>query len=255
MNDSDPPSSARLDRPAWNKGKLTGPKPPLRPGHVWSIRAKLQLERCTRDLTMFNLAIDSKLRGCDLVALRVDDVAPNGYAVDRATVRQRKTGRPVRFELTEVTRQALDDYIRSSGRKHGQCLFPGRRGPRSADDNAAVCAARVRVDQRHRPRPPKIRNAFDAQDQGDFDLSSHGQFARGSTFVGPPPHRKYRALPWRRGRRCPRYCRDDRGLKYLGRAAVLCPPGLPVKRVESKMGAVAWGLWPSPRFPSPLIEP
>jgi integrase len=95
---------------------------------VWSIRAKLQLERRTRDLALFNLAIDSKLRGCDLVALRVDDVAPNGYAVDRANVRQRKTGRPVRFELTELTRQAVDDYLRASGRKGGQCLFPGRRG-------------------------------------------------------------------------------------------------------------------------------
>ncbi len=67
------------------------PEPPLRPGHVWLIRAKLQLERRTRDLALFNLAIDSKLRGCDLVALRVDDVAPNGYAIDRANVRQRKT--------------------------------------------------------------------------------------------------------------------------------------------------------------------
>jgi len=72
---------------------------------------------------------NSKLRGCDLVALGVDDVAPNGYAVDRATVRQRKTGRSVRFELTELTRQALDDYLRASGRKPGQCLFQGRRGP------------------------------------------------------------------------------------------------------------------------------
>jgi hypothetical protein len=83
MNDSNPQSlPAEPPRPARNKGKLTGPKPPLRPGHVWSIRAKLQLERRTRDLALFNLAIDSKLRGCDLVALRVDDVAPNGYAVD-----------------------------------------------------------------------------------------------------------------------------------------------------------------------------
>jgi integrase len=81
-----------------------------------------------RDLALFNLAIDSKLRGCDLVALRVDDVAPNGYAIDRANVRQSKIGRPVRFELTEVTRQALDDYLRASGRKLGQCLFPGRGG-------------------------------------------------------------------------------------------------------------------------------
>ena len=88
MNESNPPSSLRPRRPAWNKGKMPGPKPPLRPGHVWAIRAKLQLEKRTRDLAMFNLAIDSKLRGCDLVALRVDDVAPNGYAVDRATIRQ-----------------------------------------------------------------------------------------------------------------------------------------------------------------------
>ena len=127
MNDTDsPPPPGEFPRPARNKGKLTGPKPPLRPGHVWSIRAKLQLERRVRDLALFNLAIDSKLRGCDLVALRVDDVAPNGYAVDRATVRQSKTGRPVRFELTELTRLSLDDYLRHCGRKPGQCLFPAR---------------------------------------------------------------------------------------------------------------------------------
>jgi integrase len=127
MNDETFPPNVRPERPAPNKGKLTGPKPPLRPGHVWLIRAKLQLERRTRDLALFNLAIDSKLR--DLVALRVDDVAPNGYAVDRANVRQRKTGQPVRFELTDVTRKALGDYLRVSDRKAGQCLFPGRRGP------------------------------------------------------------------------------------------------------------------------------
>jgi integrase len=74
----------------------------------------LHLELRARDLALFNLAIDSKLRGCDLVALRVDDVAPQGYAIDRANVRQRKTGRPVRFELTEQTRESLDAYLRSS---------------------------------------------------------------------------------------------------------------------------------------------
>ena len=131
MNDTTPSSSSAtcVSRPAWNKGKRTGPKPPLRPGHVWAIRARLNLVKRTRELAMFNLAIDSKLRGCDLMALRVDDVAPNGYAVDRATIRQRKTGRPVRFELTEPTRQALDDYLRIAGPKPGECLFPGRRGP------------------------------------------------------------------------------------------------------------------------------
>src|SRR5205085_12242788 len=96
-------------RARWKKGELIGQKPPLRPKHVWSIRTRLQMEGRTRDLAMFNLAIDSKLRGCDVVALRVEDVAPSGYAVDRATVRQKKTGRPVRFEWTEQKRQAVDD--------------------------------------------------------------------------------------------------------------------------------------------------
>ena len=98
--------AAKLDRVPWNKGKLVGAKLPLRPSHVWSIRTKLQIEGKKRDLALFNLAIDSKLRGCDVVAIRVDDVAPSGYAMDRATVRQKKTGRPVRFELTDQTRQA-----------------------------------------------------------------------------------------------------------------------------------------------------
>ncbi|SPP91821.1 protein of unknown function [Bradyrhizobium vignae] len=82
-----------------------GAKPPLRPKRVWSIRTKLQVEGRTRDLALFNVAIDSKLRGCDVVALKVDDIAPGGYTADRAIVRQ-KTGRPVKFELTESTRQA-----------------------------------------------------------------------------------------------------------------------------------------------------
>jgi integrase len=127
MNNSEPINSGgQPRRPPWNKGKLVGPKPPLRPSHVWTIRTKLQIAGRTRDLALFNLAIDSKLRGCDVVAVRVDDVAPNGYALDRATVRQKKTGRPVRFELTEQTRQALDDYLRLTGRKAGDFLFAGR---------------------------------------------------------------------------------------------------------------------------------
>src|SRR5499426_1085681 len=113
-------------RPPWNKGKLVGAKPPLRPSHVWSIRTKLQMQGLTRDLALFNLAIDCKLRGCDVVAVRVDDVAPNGYALDRATVRQKKTGRPVRFELTEQRRQAIDEYIKAAGKNPGEYLFSGR---------------------------------------------------------------------------------------------------------------------------------
>ena len=124
------PSSTypKVGREPWNKGKLIGAKPPLRPKHVWAIRTKLQLERDHRDLALFNLAIDSKLRGCDVVAIRVEDVAPRGYAVDRAIVRQRKTGRPVKFELTEQTREAVDGYLNKSQLAPGQYLFPGRGG-------------------------------------------------------------------------------------------------------------------------------
>ena len=127
MHDTENPAAPTPKRVRWNKGKLIGAKPPLRPKHVWAIRTMLQNDRQARDLALFNLAIDSKLRGCDVVAVKVDDVAPNGYALDRATVRQRKTGRPVRFELTEQTRQAIDNYIRLTGRKPGEFLFIGRR--------------------------------------------------------------------------------------------------------------------------------
>jgi integrase len=125
---SDNVFSAAPRRTPWNKGKLIGARPPLRPKHVWSIRTRLLVEGRTRDLAMFNLAIDSKLRGCDVTALRVEDVAPNGYAIDRATVRQKKTGRPVKFELTDQTRQAVDDYLKATGKRPGEFLFTGRRG-------------------------------------------------------------------------------------------------------------------------------
>src|ERR1700694_3118504 len=100
-------------RVPWNKGKVTGAKPPLRPKHVWSIRTKLQIEGRARDLAMFNLAIDNKPRGCDVVAIKVEDVAASGYTADRATVRQKKTGRPVRFELSEqIQLQQIGRIIR-----------------------------------------------------------------------------------------------------------------------------------------------
>ena len=129
MQDDENSSSSPPPRTPWNKGKLIGAKPPLSPKHVWSIRTKLQLEGRVRDLALFNLAIDSKLRACDVVALKVEDVAPNGYAMARATVRQRKTGRPVRFELTEQTRQAVDDYLKAFCKKPGDLLLPNRRRP------------------------------------------------------------------------------------------------------------------------------
>ena len=101
MLDSNQPSVPRRD--PWNKGRLIGQKRPLKPKDVWSIRVRLQIERGARNLALFNLAIDSKLRGCDLVRLQVDDVSVGGRVRDRATIVQKKTGRPVQFEITEQT--------------------------------------------------------------------------------------------------------------------------------------------------------
>ena len=130
MLDSENSGSGASKRVPWNKGKLTGAKPPLRPKHVWSIRTKLEMADRKRDLALFNLAIDSKLRGCDVVALKVEDIAPHGYAIERVTVRQKKTGRPVRFEVTEQTRQAIDEYLRIANRKRGEFLFAAQRQPK-----------------------------------------------------------------------------------------------------------------------------
>jgi integrase len=115
-------------RSPWNRGKLIGQKPPLKLREVWSIRIRLQLKERLRDLAMFNMAIDSKLRGCDLVALRVDDVLPGGRVRPRAVVMQKKTGRPVQFEITEQTRETVLQWIRQSNRGPGQYLFPSRIG-------------------------------------------------------------------------------------------------------------------------------
>ena len=113
MTTENPISPCR--RAPWNKGRLIGQKRPLKPKDVWTIRVRLQLEGRRRDLAMFNLAIDSKLRGCDLVRLTIDDVVGGGIVRDRATVIQKKTGRPVQFEITEQTRSAIGEWLEKCG--------------------------------------------------------------------------------------------------------------------------------------------
>ena len=110
----------------WNKNRLVGQKPPLKPKEIWCIRIRLQLARKTRDLALFDLALDSKLRGCDLVTLRVRDVCQGGSVASRAIVMQRKTQRPVQFEITEPAREAVAGWIARNGIKESGYLFPGR---------------------------------------------------------------------------------------------------------------------------------
>ena len=110
----------------WNKGKFIGQKPRLKLQEVWAIRIRLQLLGRTRDLALFNLAIDSKLRSCDLVRIRVADVSHASKVLSRATVVQRKTGQPVRFELTEQTRESVETWIKAASMCSTDYLFPSR---------------------------------------------------------------------------------------------------------------------------------
>lgn len=113
-------------RRPWNKGCLIGPKLALKPRQVWSVRFHLKREGRTRDLALFDLAVDSKLRGCDLVQLRVGDLLAGGVVRSRALVVQQKTGTPVQFEVTQGTRDSVLAWIRQSGAKPGDFLFPSR---------------------------------------------------------------------------------------------------------------------------------
>jgi integrase len=116
----------------WNKGKVTGQKPPLKPREVWAIRVRLQISNRVRDLALFNLAIDSKLRGCDLVHLRVEDVMQDDQVRTRALIAQRKTGAPVQFEITEQARAALAAWVKGKDLKTSHWLFPSRVDKRKA---------------------------------------------------------------------------------------------------------------------------
>ncbi len=116
----------RPDRVAWNKGCIVGQKRPLLPRHVWSIRVRLEMTGTVRDLALFNLAVDSKLRGCDLVSIRVTDVFAAGHAKERASIVQSKTGKPVRFEITETTRLSLERWVNDPEMTGLEFLWPSR---------------------------------------------------------------------------------------------------------------------------------
>jgi len=110
----------------WNKGAFVGPKPPLKPKQVWSICLNLQREGRIRDLALFDLAIDSKLRGCDLVRMRIGQLVVNAAARHRAAIVQQKTQKPVQFELTEQTRESLTNWLTHCGGGLQDFVFPSR---------------------------------------------------------------------------------------------------------------------------------
>ncbi len=119
-------SASALRREPWNKGKIVGQKAPFKVKDIWALRVRLQIENRVRELALFNLGIDSKLRGCDLVAMKVRDVCHGDQLATRATVMQHKTQRPVQFEITQVTRDTLQAWIKLAKLKPEDFLFPSR---------------------------------------------------------------------------------------------------------------------------------
>jgi integrase len=166
----------------WNKGKLLGQKPPLKLKEIWAIRIRLQLNHRTRELALFNLAIDSKLRGCDLVRLRVHDVVQGSHVTARAIVMQKKTQRPGQFEITEQTRDAVAAWIAAAHLKPEQHLFPSRMSESPHVDPAVFPDRRV-LGGVDRARPRGLRHAFDAAHQTDADLSAHQKSPGGSAIA------------------------------------------------------------------------
>jgi integrase len=116
----------KVNNEPWNKGMIIGPKPPLKLKEVWAIRIRLQLSGDVRNLALFNLAIDSKLRACDLISIRVNDVTQGYKVVQRATVMQKKTKRPDQFEISDQTRLAIRNLITQFDLTPSQFLFPSR---------------------------------------------------------------------------------------------------------------------------------
>jgi integrase len=113
-------------REHWNKGKIVGQKAPFKPQEIWALRVRLQMEGRMRELALFNLGIDSKLRGCDLVSLKVRDICHGDQVATRAVVMQHKTQRPVQFEITATTRDAVQKWIKQAALKSEDFLFPSR---------------------------------------------------------------------------------------------------------------------------------
>lgn len=123
--DSSSPRSPQ-HHPPWNLGKLVGQKAPFKLKEIWAIRTRMEYEDRLRELALFDLGIDSKLRGCDLLKLRVNDVCHRDKVANRAIVMQQKTKRPVQFEITPPTRQAVEKWMTKAGQKSGDFLFPSR---------------------------------------------------------------------------------------------------------------------------------
>lgn len=188
-------------RAAWNAGKNVGTKRPLTQKQIWAIRFHLDREGRLRDKALFDLAIDSKLRGCDLVKIKIGDVVAGSDIRNRAIVIQQKTNRPVQFELTADVRAALIAWLERRGGAISDYLFASRVDPLGLMSNAPICPFGRRMGDRRRTSEIRIRHAFAPSHESRHDLSSHGQHPSDPDFAGPHQDREHGPVSWRRRRR------------------------------------------------------
>ncbi len=160
----------RALRPAWNKGRIVGQKLPLKPKHVWAIRVRLELAENYRDLALFNMAIDSKLRGCDLVRMKVVDVMASGQIKARASVLQSKTQKPVRFEISDGTRASVAKWMERSADGRVRISLAGALPQAPAHLNAPVCPDRARLGIVDWAGGHRLWHSFNATHKGNPDL-------------------------------------------------------------------------------------
>ena len=195
------PTMPRIQLPAtkpkrtpWNKGRLVGQKRPLLPKQVWAIRARLELAGHLRDLALFNLAIDSKLRGCDLVRLKVTDLVIGGRVRERVSVVQSKTGRPVQFEVSENTRNSVMEWV-NAPEMRGCGLPVSEPVPRvTASVDAPIRPACPRLGVGNWSRPEWLRDTLIATDEGRVDLPEDWQSACGPIAARPHESRQHRPI-------------------------------------------------------------
>jgi hypothetical protein len=185
---------------ASNKGKLVGQKAPFKLREIWAIRVRLELQGRLRELVLFDLGIDSKLRACDLLSLRVRDVCHGDRVAARTIVLQQKTQRPVQFEITPPTREVVAAWIRKSGLKaDGQLPVPESCPRITALGHTPVRSDRRWVGRGDRAGPDGVRHAFDAPDQTNVDLPPHQEPPRDSALTWPRQGREHSEVPRDRG--------------------------------------------------------
>jgi integrase len=187
----------------WNKGKLVGQNTPLKLKEIWAIRIRLQIACRCRELALFNLAIDSKLRACDLMQLRVRDVCHGQSMASRALILQQKTGRPVQFEITEPARMALTAWIAHSKLKSEDFLFPSRihDSPHLSTRQYARIVdswvTQLGLD------PANYGTHTPPADESDIDISTNQELACSTASFGAYEAREHGTIPRYRSGRCP----------------------------------------------------